>query len=70
LIAAILLERSIFLLDEVTSALDRASKAAVLDYFQSREDVTALFVAHDSDSFSFVDQVVQVDRARCAGGAR
>jgi len=60
LIAAILLDRPIFLLDEVTSALDKASKETVIDYFRTRDDVTALFVAHDSESFSFVDQVVQV----------
>ena len=60
LIAAVLLDRSIFLLDEATSALDKASKKIVIDYFRTRDDVTALFVAHDSEWFSFVDQVVQV----------
>jgi len=59
LIAAVLLDRSIFLLDEATSALDKARKAIVLDYFRTR-DVTTLFVAHDSERFSFVDQVVPV----------
>jgi ABC-type iron transport system FetAB ATPase subunit len=60
LIGALLLDRPIFLLDEVTSALDPASRDAVVDYFRSRDDVTVLFVAHDSDVFSFVDQVVSV----------
>jgi len=60
LISALLLDRRIFLLDEVTSALDRTSKRNVLDYFQSRDDVTALFVAHDSEWFSFADQVIQM----------
>jgi len=62
LIAAILLDRPIFLLDEVTSALDRAGKEVVADYFRSRRDATVLFVAHDSELFSFADQVVPVDR--------
>lgn len=62
LIAALLLDRRIFLLDEVTSALDPASRDAVIDHFRSRDDLTALFVAHDSDIFSFVDQVVSVQQ--------
>lgn len=60
LISALLLDRKIFLLDEVTSALDRTSKKTVLDYFRSRNDVTALFVAHDSEWFSFADQTVEM----------
>ena len=70
LIGALLLDRPIFLLDEVTSALDPASRDAVVDYFRSRDDVTALFVAHDSDVFSFVDQVISVRQdSRSRGGA-
>ncbi len=60
LIAAILLDRSIFLLDEATSALDKASKQDVTDYFRTHDDVTALFVAHDAEWFSFADQMIQV----------
>lgn len=60
LIGALLLDRHIFLLDEATSALDPVSRDAVVDYFRARDDITALFVAHDSDVFSFVDQVVSV----------
>jgi len=60
LIGALLLDRPIFLLDEVTSALDPASRGTVVDYFRARDDITALFVAHDSDVFSFVDQVISM----------
>lgn len=69
LIAAILLDRPIFLLDEVTSALDRAGKEVVADYFRSRRDATVLLVAHDPDLFSFADQVVPVGRGRSRRGA-
>ncbi len=69
LISALLLDRRIFLLDEVTSALDPASKRKVLDYFQSRTEATALFVAHDAEWFSFVDQVVQMRRDASSGGS-
>jgi len=60
LVSAILLDRRIFLLDEVTSALDRVSKQAVAGYFRSREDATALIVAHDPEVFSFIQRVVEV----------
>lgn len=67
LICALLLDREIFLLDEVTSALDPASKRRVLDYFQSRADATAVFVAHDAEWFSFVDQVVRMRQSQSTG---
>lgn len=67
LICALLLDRRIFLLDEVTSALDPASKRRVLDYFQSRTEATTLFVAHDAEWFSFVDQVVQMHQSQSTG---
>lgn len=65
LVSAILLDRRIFLLDEITSALDKVSKQAVADYFHSRDDATVLIVAHDPESFPFVRQVVELpDDAR------
>ena len=67
LIAAILLDRPSFLLDEVTSALDRPGKENVADYFRSRDDATVLLVAHDPELFSFADQVVPVGPG--SGGA-
>ena len=69
LVSALLLDRRIFLLDEITSALDAASKDAVVDAFRRRDDVTALFVAHDIERFSFVDQVVTLPQVRSSGGA-
>lgn len=59
LISSILLNRAIFLLDEVTSALDKTAKAAVLDYFQPRKDLTVLSVSHDTDSFN--DRVIELN---------
>ena len=60
LVSAILLDRRIFLLDEITSALDKVSKKAVAEYFRSREDATALIVAHDPEIFSFVNRVIEL----------
>jgi ABC-type iron transport system FetAB ATPase subunit len=60
LVSALLLDRPIFLLDEITSALDPASKDAVIGYFRRRDDVTVLFVAHDTERFAFADKVVSL----------
>lgn len=60
LVSAVLLDRDIFLLDEVTSALDKTSRKAVAEYFRTREDATMLCVAHDQDVFSFADQIVEL----------
>lgn len=60
LVSAVLLDRDIFLLDEVTSALDKTSRKAVAEYFRTREGATVLCVAHDQDVFSFADQIVEL----------
>lgn len=60
LVSAILLDRKIFLLDEVTSALDKVSKQAVADYFRERDDAAALIVAHDPEVFSFVRRIIEL----------
>jgi len=62
LIQSILLDRKIFLLDEVTSALDRAAKQAVLDYFRPRADLTVISVSHDTQAFN--DLVVNIGNSR------
>ncbi len=60
LISAVLLDRNIFLLDEVTSALDKTSRQAVAEYFRTGEDATMLCVAHDQDVLPFADQIVEL----------
>jgi ABC-type Mn2+/Zn2+ transport system ATPase subunit len=60
LVSALLLDRDIFLLDEVTSALDPASKRKVIDHLRSRTKATMLFVAHDAESFPFADSVIEM----------
>lgn len=60
LVSAVLLDRDIFLLDEVTSAMDKISRKAVAEYFRTREGATMLCVAHDQDVFSFADQIVEL----------
>ncbi|MFO7735155.1 MAG: ATP-binding cassette domain-containing protein [bacterium] len=45
----ILLKRSIYLLDEITSNLDKKSMAAVFEVFDKMKDVTIVSVSHDAD---------------------
>lgn len=60
LVSAILLDRRIFLLDEVTSALDPSRKELVAGYFRQRQDVTVVLAAHDAGVFDFVDRTVDM----------
>jgi len=60
LISAILLDRPIILLDEVTSALDQENKAAVAHFFQEAHDKTVLSIAHDTNWHDFADRVIQL----------
>lgn len=47
IIIAILLNRDVFFLDEVTASLDTHLKERVADYFLNRTDSTCLIVSHD-----------------------
>ncbi len=60
LITAILLDRRILLLDEVSSALDKTAKLAVAEFFRSRKDMTVLSVSHSPKNFSFSDRVIEL----------
>jgi len=58
LISAILLDRPVILLDEASSALDKANKQAVAEFFQQAGELTVLSVAHDPEWLGFSDRVV------------
>jgi len=47
IINSLLLNRNVFFLDEVTSALDIINKKKVLDYFLGEPDFTVLYISHD-----------------------
>lgn len=49
ILIALLLNRDIYLLDEVTSALDAKLKKKIADYFLARENWTLLIVSHDRE---------------------
>lgn len=56
---ALLLDKSVFLADEITSALDPESKAAVIDAL-FRPGITLLSVSHDPDWLAACDRIVEV----------
>jgi len=47
LLSSLLLKREIYLLDEVTSALDDETRMAVVEYLRQQDKLTFLFVSHD-----------------------
>ncbi len=47
IVISVLLERNIYLLDEITSSLDKHLKKKVADYFVERKDWTSLVISHD-----------------------
>lgn len=52
IIIALLLERTIFFLDEVTSSLDEELKNKVIQYFTQNNDWTVLSISHDRTWFN------------------
>jgi len=61
LVSAILLGRDVILLDEASSALDKANKKAVGEYLHGAEDVTVLSVSHDTEWTDFSERIVSLD---------
>ena len=49
IIISILLKREIYLLDEITSALDESLKQKALNYFLDQKDLTVIIISHDTD---------------------
>jgi len=49
IIISVLLQRDIFLLDEISSALDENLKKKVINYFLDQKDLTVIIVSHDTN---------------------
>lgn len=47
IVIAVLLNRNVFFLDEITASLDKHLKRKVADYFLNRKDWTCVVVSHD-----------------------
>jgi putative ABC transport system ATP-binding protein len=62
---ALLLNKRIFLLDEVTSALDVESKRAVLQLF-TETSYTIISVSHDPDWFKICSRFIKIEKGSIA----
>ncbi len=60
IMVALLLERELLLLDEVTSALDQRAKDAVLAILSRLEHISILAIGHEQDWSAFADHVVDM----------
>jgi ABC-type multidrug transport system ATPase subunit len=62
LVSALLLDRPLLLLDEITSALDKESKKAVIEYLKTLDQTTIIAVAHDEVIYEITDRVVELSK--------
>jgi len=69
LMAALLLDREILLLDEASSALDQSSKYAVIDLLRSNQALTVLSVSHDQEWIGFSDTHFDLCKAQQGAAA-
>lgn len=60
LIAALLLERDILLLDEPTAALDQDNGRAVAELLKEKTDITVLAISHDAVLVETFDRVINL----------
>jgi putative ABC transport system ATP-binding protein len=63
IVRELLQDKKVFLVDELTSALDKESKKAVLDLFRD-SSYTLISVSHDSDWYKICERFMKVDRGR------
>ncbi len=68
LIRAFLLKRKIYLLDEVTSAMDRDNRMRVMDYIDSIKDMTVIAVSHDPEWSERIPRRIVIEKGEIAGG--
>ena len=67
LISALLLDRKLYLLDEITSALDQDSKEAVAGYLAGQDSLSAVIVAHDHTLHALCDRTYVLAENRTVG---
>jgi ABC-type lipoprotein export system ATPase subunit len=69
MIAALLLERPVLLLDEASSALDPESRQALARLLRSKSETTILSVVHDPEDFDIGGAVVDLGKNGGPDGA-
>lgn len=66
LISSLLLERTLYLLDEVTSALDERTRDAFLAYCRRRRDIAMIAVTHDRDLINHCGRIYHLEAGKLA----
>lgn len=61
IVRALLLGKKVFLVDEITSALDKESKDIVKKIF-SKEEITLLSTSHDKEWFEICTKFIEIER--------
>ena len=64
LVAALVLNRPILLLDEITSALDQANRARVRDTLTGLSETTVLAVSHEAQAEAWAERVIDMETVR------
>ncbi|SRR5690554_4866136 len=65
-ILAILLQRTIFLLDEPVSAMDTRSRRRFIDMFADHPEWTVLFISHDESLAELAEETIDLSAAKGA----
>lgn len=60
IVLSILLERKLYLLDEITSALDNQNRQIVIDYFFNNQAFTFLSISHQSQWIERCNKIVRL----------
>ncbi len=68
LISALLLDRELYLLDEITSALDQETRDAVVEYLAGQKTLSAVIVAHDPILQALCDKTYSLQSNDVPGG--
>ena len=63
---ALLQNKTIFIVDEITSALDMESKKVVLDIF-NKDSYTVISASHDPDWLKICSRSIKIDKGKIVG---
>ncbi len=60
LLRGVLLKREIFLLDEITSSIDKDTSKTIVKFFMENRDITVISISHDKEWIEFADSYYQM----------
>jgi len=60
LLRGVLLKREVFLLDEITSSIDKDTSKTIVKFFMENRDITVISISHDKEWVEFADSYYQM----------